>query len=132
MQDFDDNPAGPQPVFPRFGPPTKSNPLWRAVIVAGGLFCLSCLLWITAGFADQQAPGNRWLNENGLLLVGLSGAASIFSAIGAMVTDSVQTRRMLCPPGEQGESQSRGDTSSETAFEQSSIASFDPAAEPRS
>jgi hypothetical protein len=95
MAEFDDNPTGPQQADPRFGPPTSANPLWRAVVVAGGLFCLSCLLWITAGFADQQAPGNRWLNQNGLLLVGGTGVASVLSALSAMWTDSVQTRRML-------------------------------------
>jgi hypothetical protein len=84
----------PPPGAPRFGPPTTANPLWRVVVLAGALFCLSCLMWITAGFADQDAPGNRWLNQNGLLLVGTTGVASILSALGAMLTDSVQTRRM--------------------------------------
>lgn len=95
MPDLDDNASRPPQAAPRFGPPTTANPLWRAVVVAGGLFCLSCLLWITAGFADQAAPGNRWLNQNGLLLVGGTGAASILSALGAMVTDAVQTRRLV-------------------------------------
>jgi hypothetical protein len=84
----------PQPAAPRFGPPTTANPLWRVVVVAGALFCLSCLLWITAGFANQDAPGNRWLNQNGLLLVGATGIVSILSALGAMWTDAVQTQRM--------------------------------------
>jgi len=79
---------------PRFGPPTRANPLWRVVVVAGALFCVSCLLWITAGFANPEAPGNRWLNRHGLMLIGVTGAASIISAVGAMVTDSIQTTRM--------------------------------------
>src|SRR5690606_40053490 len=94
MPDLDDNTPRP-PQAPRFGPPTTANPLWRAVVVAGGLFCLSCLLWITAGFADHHAPGNRWLDQNGLLLVGGTGVASILSALGPIVTDAVQTRRLL-------------------------------------
>jgi hypothetical protein len=95
MPEVDDNASALPPAGPRFGPPTTANPLWRVVVAAGGLFCLSCLLWITAGFADQQAPGNRWLNQNGLLLVGGTGVASILSALSAMWTDAVQTRRML-------------------------------------
>jgi hypothetical protein len=82
------------PATPRFGPPTTANPLWRVVVVAVALFCVSCLLWITAGIGNQEAPGNRWLNRNGLVLIGVTGAVSIVSAVGAMVTDSIQTRRM--------------------------------------
>lgn len=129
MPDLQQNTTPPLPAAPRFGPPTTANPLWRVVVVAGGLFCLSCLLWITAGFADQQAPGNRWLNQNGLLLVGFSGAASILSALGAMLTDSLQTRRMRRLPAEQGESQCLQDANPENAVPRASTSSPDPAAE---
>lgn len=79
---------------PRFGPPTRANPLWRVVIVTGALFSMSCLLWITAGFGNPAAPGNRWLNRNGIFLVAVSGAVSVIAAVGAMLVDSIQTRRM--------------------------------------
>jgi hypothetical protein len=85
------NEPGP---LPRFGPSTRANPFWRAVMIAGGLFCLSCFLWITAGYGDQAAPGNVWLNRNGLLLVGITGGASVVSSVSAMVVDSLQTRRL--------------------------------------
>lgn len=82
------------PPSPRFGPSTRANPFWRLVLVAGALFCFSCLLWTTASFADPAAPGNRWLNHNGLWLVVVTGVTSIAAALLAMGLDTVQTRQM--------------------------------------
>lgn len=79
---------------PRFGPPTTANRLWRVVVVSGAAFCVCCLLWITAGFADPLAPGNQWLNHHGLKLVAATGIATVGSAVFAMLIDARQTRGM--------------------------------------
>lgn len=126
---LDDAPAAPQQARPRFGPPTTANPLWRAVLLAGGLFCLSCLMWITAGFADQRAPGNRWLNQNGMILVAVTGVASVASALGAMLIDSLQTRRMQQPLAEESAARSGGDRLRDAAANEESTSSPDPAGE---
>jgi hypothetical protein len=91
LPDFSDTPL----PTPRFGPPTTANPLWRVVVVSGAGFCVCCLLWITAGYANPLAPGNQWLNRHGLQLVVATGAATVGSAVLAMTIDARQTRRLL-------------------------------------
>jgi hypothetical protein len=68
------------------------NPFWRLTILAGGLFTLSCLAWIAASFGDPRAPVNRFLNESGGLIVGVTGLVVGGAAFAAMAVDRRQTR----------------------------------------
>lgn len=71
----------------------RRNPLWAVVVVAGVLFCVSCLAWITAGIGTSPSPLNRFLNEHGVLLVGVEAAVLILGGLSAMIVDRIQTLR---------------------------------------
>lgn len=68
-----------------------SNPYFRLVVVAGGLFAITVMSMLAATFGDSRAPPNRFFSAYGIPLIVAETAIFAAVAIQALRVDRRQT-----------------------------------------
>jgi cytochrome c biogenesis protein CcdA len=98
MSDLQDLPENPEPL----------NPLFRLVIVAGGVFVMTILAYVATIFGDPRAPAARLLDDYIGWLIIIEVAAILFIGWLALAFDKTKVlrnerRKVECRERNEGE-----------------------------
>ena len=74
-----------------------SNPVFRWVVIVGGLFAFTAMCMFASSLGHPQAPPNRFFNAYGIPLILVETVALVAVSFVAMAIDQRQTGRTAPP-----------------------------------